>query len=81
MALLVALATAVALASRMAAALPRPLEQLTRAVRALGAGDLDQHIPEAPSAELRELGETFNRMAAALREQHEQLERQAFTDP
>ena len=78
---LVALATAVALASRMAAALPRPLEQLTRAVRALGAGDLDQHIPEAPSAELRELGETFNRMAAALREQHEQLERQAFTDP
>jgi diguanylate cyclase (GGDEF)-like protein len=80
-ALLVALATAVAVASRMAAALPRPLEQLTRAVRALGAGDLDQHIPEAPSAELRELGETFNRMAAALREQHEQLERQAFTDP
>ena len=80
-ALLVALATAVALASRMAAALPRPLEQLTRAVRAMGAGDLDQHIPEAPSAELRELGETFNRMAAALREQHEQLERQAFTDP
>ena len=41
---------------------------------------LDQHIPEAPWAELRELGETFNRMAAALREQHEQLERQAFTD-
>ena len=80
-ALLVALATAVALAGRMAAALPRPLEQFTRAVRAIGAGDLDQRIPEAPSAELRELGQTFNRMAAALREQHDQLERQAFTDP
>ena len=80
-ALAVALATAVALASRMAASLPRPLEQFTRAVRAFGAGDLDQRVPESPSAELRELGETFNRMAAALREQHEQLERQAFTDP
>ena len=80
-ALAVALATAVALAGRMAAALPRPLEQFTRAVRAFGAGDLDQRVPESPSAELRELGETFNRMAAALREQHEQLERQAFTDP
>jgi diguanylate cyclase (GGDEF)-like protein len=80
-ALLVSLAIAVALAGRMAAALPRPLQQLTRAARALGAGDLDQRIPVPPSAELRELGETFNRMAAALREQHEQLERQAFTDP
>jgi diguanylate cyclase (GGDEF)-like protein len=80
-ALLAALATAAVLARRLAAALPRPLEQLTRAVRALGAGDLDQRIPVGQSAELRELGETFNRMAAALRDQHEQLERQAFSDP
>lgn len=79
--LLLALAGAVVLASRISAAMPRPLQELTRAARALGAGDLDQRVPEAPSAELRELGETFNRMAAALREQHERLEHQAFHDP
>jgi signal transduction histidine kinase len=44
----------------------RPLEALTRAVRRIGAGDLEQRVPEDGSAETVELARSFNTMAASL---------------
>ena len=44
----------------------RPLEALTRAVRRMGAGDLEQRVPEDGSAETVELARSFNAMAAGL---------------
>jgi diguanylate cyclase (GGDEF)-like protein len=79
-ALLVSLVLAAFLARRMAAALVRPLRELTLAARALGDGTLEHRVPAANSAELLEMGDTFNRMASELRDQHDQLEHQAFTD-
>ena len=79
-ALLGSLVVAVLLARRTARTLVRPLRDLTRAARALERGELEHRVPALRSAEVHELGETFNRMAAALRKQHDQLEQQAFTD-
>ena len=44
----------------------RPLEALTRAVRRMGAGDLQQRVPEEGSAETVELARSFNAMASNL---------------
>ena len=44
----------------------RPLEALTRAVRRMGAGDLQQTVPEEGSAETVELARSFNAMASNL---------------
>jgi diguanylate cyclase (GGDEF)-like protein len=79
-ALLISLAVAVLLARRFASGMLRPINRLTRAARTFGSGNLGQRVSVASSAELQEMGETFNRMAGALQEQHHQLERQAFTD-
>jgi diguanylate cyclase (GGDEF)-like protein len=79
-ALLISLGVAVLLAHRLASGMLRPINRLTRAARTLGSGNLGQRVSVTSSAELQEMGETFNRMAGALQEQHDQLEQQAFTD-
>ena len=44
----------------------RPLERLTLATHALGAGDLNARVAEPPDPELRRLAAAFNQMAATL---------------
>jgi diguanylate cyclase (GGDEF)-like protein len=68
------------LASRLSKSLVKPLEQLTRAARFLAAGHLDHRVAIESTAELNEVGGTFNAMAEALERQRSELERQAFTD-
>ncbi len=53
----------------------RPVRRLQRVARRMGEGDLDARAPPLRGRELSELSETFNRMAAALKEQRENLER------
>lgn len=53
----------------------RPVRRLQRVARRMGEGDLDARVPALRGTELSELSETFNRMAAALKEQRETLER------
>jgi diguanylate cyclase (GGDEF)-like protein len=68
------------LAGRLSRSLVRPLEQLARAARKLGAGDLSHRVAIDSAAELNEVGGTFNAMAKALERQRQELERQAFAD-
>jgi diguanylate cyclase (GGDEF)-like protein len=79
-ALLISLGSAALLARRLATATLRPILRLTHAARAFGSGHLGHRVTVDSSAELQEMAQTFNRMAGALQEQHDQLERQAFTD-
>src|SRR5262249_22248286 len=44
----------------------RPIQDVTRSVRAIGAGDLDQSVPVLTHDELGELADSFNRMARQL---------------
>jgi NtrC-family two-component system sensor histidine kinase KinB len=46
----------------------KPLQQLTKATRELGQGNLNQTVPVLSQDELGELAEAFNRMVAQLRE-------------
>lgn len=46
--------------------LTRPLERLRRALVAVAAGDLDQHIPATRSDEFGEIFDSFNQMTADL---------------
>ncbi|MGI8999993.1 MAG: sensor histidine kinase [Candidatus Limnocylindria bacterium] len=57
----------------------RPLERLTRATRAIAAGDLAARVPDAPDHELQLLADAFNQMAASL-ERVEQLRRAVVED-
>ena len=50
----------------ISARLVRPLRSVTKAVRAITAGDYRQQVPEAGGRELAELGGSFNSMAAQL---------------
>jgi diguanylate cyclase (GGDEF)-like protein len=68
------------LAGRLSRSLVRPLEQLARAARSLGAGDLSHRVAIDSAFELNEVGGTFNAMAKALERQRQELERQAFAD-
>jgi diguanylate cyclase (GGDEF)-like protein len=79
-ALLSSLAVAALLTRRLAAAALRPIHRLTQAARAFGSGHLAHRVAVTSSRELHEMADTFNRMAVALQEQHDQLEQQAFTD-
>lgn len=63
---MVAIALALVLAITLAQGLTRPLRHLTRATRALAAGDLSQRVTIASDDEIGELGASFNQMAAAL---------------
>ena len=53
----------------------RPVRRLQRVARQMGEGQLDARVPPLGSGELGELGETFNKMAEALRTERENLER------
>ena len=79
-ALAVALLLAGLLANRLGKSLVKPLEQLAHAARSLAAGHLGHRVAISSTAELNEVGATFNAMAAALEDQREALERQAFAD-
>jgi two-component system, OmpR family, sensor histidine kinase BaeS len=57
----------------------RPLERLTSAAQALGAGDLAARVAEPPDPELRRLAAAFNQMAATL-ERVEDLRRMLVKD-
>jgi signal transduction histidine kinase len=57
----------------------RPLDRLTAATRAISAGDLRARVPEPPDAELRQLAQAFNQMAATL-ERMEELRRMLVED-
>ncbi len=65
-----------ALLSRRLAA---PLQRLAAAARAVGAGDLSQHVTVEGSAELAEVGIAFNDMTAALQEE-ERLRQNLMAD-
>jgi diguanylate cyclase (GGDEF)-like protein len=51
-----------------------PVGTLRRVARAMAAGQLDVRVPALGRGELGELGETLNKMAAALKAQHDNLE-------
>lgn len=60
-------------------AVSRPVDELARAVHRIGKGELDVRVPVRGSQEIRELAETFNKMAADL--QHaEQLRTNLLAD-
>jgi diguanylate cyclase (GGDEF)-like protein len=75
-----ALLLAAFLATRLSRSLVRPLEQLAQGARSLAAGHMGHRVAISSPAELKEVGTTFNTMAAALEEQREELERHAFAD-
>jgi diguanylate cyclase (GGDEF)-like protein len=79
-AIAVALGIALLLATRFSRSLLRPLEELAAAARSLAAGRLDHRVQLGATAELEEVGSTFNAMADALQAQREELERHAFAD-
>jgi signal transduction histidine kinase len=56
-----------------------PLERLTLATQALGAGDLAARVAEPPDPELRRLADAFNQMAATL-QRVEELRRSLVED-
>ncbi len=53
----------------------RPLRTLQYALRRMGEGALDTRVPPLRGAELADLGDNVNRMAAALQHERENLER------
>jgi len=76
----IALLLAAFLATRLSRALVRPLERLAQGARSLAAGHLGHRVSISSPAELKEVGTTFNTMAAALEQQREELEGHAFAD-
>ncbi len=63
----------------VARSLTSPLRELTRATRAMSAGDLDQHIPVRSQDELGELARSFNQLSDDLLASRE-LRRQMTAD-
>jgi signal transduction histidine kinase/ActR/RegA family two-component response regulator len=61
-----AVLAALALATLLIGGLRRPLDQLVHATRRVAGGDLEPHLDPDGPRELRELGESFNAMAADL---------------
>lgn len=70
---LAALLSGLAVAAWQARSVTRPIGQLVQGARAIAAGDLTHRIPAAATDEVGQLGETFNRMAAALTARIEEL--------
>jgi len=68
-----ALLSGLGLAAWQARSVTRPIGQLVQGARAIGAGDLTHRIPGVAMDEVGQLGETFNRMAAALSGRIEEL--------
>ena len=69
------LAGAALLAHRMARRISDPLHALTAATERIAAGDLEARVTVTSRDELRQLVESFNRMAADLDRQRRDLER------
>lgn len=59
--------------------LMRPMRHLIHASQSIALGDLGARVPEPPDSELRQLAQSFNRMAATL-ERGEQLRRALVED-
>jgi diguanylate cyclase (GGDEF)-like protein len=78
--IVLALLLAALLAQRLSKSLLRPLRQLSDAAGSLAQGHLDHRVEIDSTAELNELGSSFNVMAEALQGQREELERHAFSD-
>ncbi len=76
---LIAIGLALVLGALLARSLTRPLSQMTKATRAMAAGQLGQEVDVASNDELGELAGSFNRMAAALAD-IEQQRKQLFAD-
>jgi two-component system nitrogen regulation sensor histidine kinase NtrY len=64
---------AILLSSWAAARVTRPVEQLARAARDIGAGNWDTRVEVRGSDEVAQLAESFNRMTAELLAQKERL--------
>lgn len=75
--LLIAVPTALLLASYLTYQLTRPIRQLTRAAEALKKGDLSQRISPQGYSEIATLSRTFNQMASTLERSSER--RKALT--
>lgn len=60
-------------AYRIALGIVRPLRNLTDAAQAFGAGDLQKRAVEGGGGSVRQLGETFNRMAEEIERREEEL--------
>ena len=74
--LLIALIPALLLSVFFAGRMVRPIQTLHIAARQIGAGTWDRRIEIRTGDELQELAETFNQMAARLRESYNNLEQQ-----
>ncbi len=72
---MVAAAMALLLAFGLDRLVVGPLRELQRVARQMGEGQLDTRAPKLTGRELNELADSFNRMAAALKEEREGLER------
>lgn len=69
-----ALFIAVLLGLVAAGAISRPLRELSAATRRLAEGEFDQPLPPSSIRELRELGESFDRMTRRLRDAFAELQ-------
>jgi two-component system, OmpR family, sensor histidine kinase BaeS len=67
--LVVAIALSVSLASLMGRRLARPVREASEAARRVARGDFVTHLPREGPAEMRDLAESIDRMAASLDEQ------------
>jgi signal transduction histidine kinase len=67
-----ALVCAVLLAVLVARQIERPLAEVARAARRIAAGSYDTHVGRPNSRELASLADSFNQMAASLRDQERQ---------
>ena len=65
---LMILAAALGIGFALARGITRPIATLARAARRIGAGDLDTRVDVTTGDELEQLGASFNRMVAGLRE-------------
>jgi diguanylate cyclase (GGDEF)-like protein len=72
--LVVSLIVAVAVAVHLATSIPRPVEALVRATRAISAGELGFSIDVRDRTELGELAGHFNSMSVALRDGYAALQ-------
>ncbi|MDB4916254.1 MAG: Histidine kinase [Gemmatimonadetes bacterium] len=64
----------IVLAIMLTASINTPLRALVRAAEQIGSGDLSQRVLVRSHDELERLGDSFNRMASALRDMHDNLE-------
>src|SRR5258708_36458210 len=69
---LVALVSAVVLATVVARQIERPLAEVARAARRIAAGSYDARVRRSSSRELASLADSFNQMAAGLQDQERQ---------